>query len=107
RTYGSKVISRHISKLWTGGGARGIELETPQLVYLLLGLTSIRMSNHYNFSTNGSMGCHRLKSGRSRIIIIINIAASSNTGAKHKEENEACQRGWEWPTATMSHWRHN
>ena len=58
--YGSKVISKIKVKLWTGGGARGNDLETPKLVYLMLGLSSIRMSNHYNFPAIGSMGCHRL-----------------------------------------------
>ena len=67
-------------KFWTVGGARGIDLDTPKLVYLMLALSSIRMSNHYNFPAFGSMGCHRPPVGR---IIIINIAASSNNGAKH------------------------
>ena len=77
RPYGSKVISIIKVKLWTGGGARGNELETPKFVQLLMGLSSIRMSNRNNFPGNGSMGCHRRPVGR-RIIIIINIAASSN-----------------------------
>lgn len=42
-TYVSKVISIQIMKFWTGGGARGNELETPKLVHLILGLSSIRM----------------------------------------------------------------
>ena len=52
--YGSKVISIILVKLWTGGGARGNELETPKLVQLLLGLSSIRMSNKINFPASGS-----------------------------------------------------
>ena len=58
--YGSKVISKIKVKLWTGGGARGNDLETQKLVYLMLGLSSIRMSNQNNFPAIGSMGCHRL-----------------------------------------------
>ena len=76
-TYGSKVISKIKVKLWTGGGARGNDLDTPKLVYLMLGLSSIRMSNQNNFPAIGSMGCHRLPVGSGRIIII-NIAASSH-----------------------------
>ena len=75
--YGSKVISKTKVKLWTGGGARGNYLDTPKLVYLMLGLSSIRMSNQNNFPAIGSMGCHRLPVGRNGRIII-NIAASSN-----------------------------
>ena len=59
--YGSKVISKVKVKLWTGGGARGNDLDTPKLVYLMLGLSSIRMSNQNNFPAIGSMGCHRLQ----------------------------------------------
>ena len=58
--YGSKVISKIKVKLWTGGGARGNDLETPKLVYLMLRRSSIRMSNQNNFPAIGSMGCHRL-----------------------------------------------
>ena len=58
--YGSKVISKIKVKFWTGGGARGNDLDTPKLVYLMLGLSSIRMSNQNNFPAIGSMGCHRL-----------------------------------------------
>ena len=71
---GSKVISKIKVKLWTGGGARGNDLETQKLVYLMLGLSSIRMSNQNNFPAIGSMGCHRRPVGRR----IINIAASSH-----------------------------
>jgi len=46
-------------ELWTGGSARGNELETPKLVSLMLGLYSIIMSNQNNFTTDGSMGCLR------------------------------------------------
>ena len=52
--YGSKVISKIKVKLWTGGGARGNDLETQKLVYLMLGLSSIRMSNKINFPASGS-----------------------------------------------------
>ena len=62
--YGSKVISIIKVKLWTGGGARGNDLETPKLVYLMLGMSSIRMSNQNNFPVIGSMGCHRLPVGK-------------------------------------------
>ena len=54
RPYGLKVISITKVKFWTGGGARGNELETPKLVYLMLGLSSIRMSNKINFPASGS-----------------------------------------------------
>ena len=68
--YGSKVISKMKVKFWTGGGARGNDLETPKLVYLMLALSSIRMSNQNNFPAIGSMGCHRRQVGRKRRIII-------------------------------------
>ncbi len=47
--YGSKVIS--ISKLnfWTGGGAREFELETPNLEWLLLRVSSISVPNFITF----------------------------------------------------------
>jgi len=56
-------------ELWTGGSARGNELETPKLVSLMLGLYSIIMSNQNNFTTDGSMGCLRrpVKRRRRRI----------------------------------------
>lgn len=82
RPYGSKVISIIKVKLWTVGGARGNELETPKLVYLKLGLSSIRMSNQNNFPANRSMGCHRRPVGRR---IIINIAASSHYRGQAQE----------------------
>ncbi len=82
RPYGSKAISIIKVKLWTGGGARGNELETPKLVQLLLGLSSIRMSNQNNFPGHGSMGCHRRPVGRR---IIINIAASSHYRGQAQE----------------------
>ncbi len=47
--YGSKVIS--ISKLnfWTSGGAREFELETPNLVWILLRVSSISVPNFTTF----------------------------------------------------------
>ncbi len=47
--YGSNVIS--ISKLnfWTSGGAREFELETPNLVWLLLTVSSISVPNFITF----------------------------------------------------------
>ncbi len=49
--YGSKVIS--ISKLnfWTSGGAREFELETPNLVWILLRVSSISVPNLTKFTT--------------------------------------------------------
>ena len=78
--YDSKVISKIKVKLWTGGGARGNDLETPKLVYLMLGESSIRMSNQNNFPAIGSMGCHRRPVGR-RIIIIIIRTGTNTIGA--------------------------
>ena len=80
-TYGSKVISKIKVKFWTGGGARGNDLDTPKLVDLMLGLSSIRMSNHYNFPAIGSMGCHRLPVGRNGRIIIIIGTGTDTIGA--------------------------
>ncbi len=108
RLYGSKVISIIKVKLWTGGGARGNELETPKLVQLLLGLSSIRMSNQNNFPANGSMGCHRRPVGRRRIKrtgteTIGNIAASSHyRGQAQEAATDANMGGSGRPTAARS-----
>lgn len=52
--------------IWAVGGARGFEVETPKLVNFETVL--YRCANFHNFPENGSMSCHRLKSGRRRII---------------------------------------
>ncbi len=47
--YGSKVISITNSNFWTSGGAREFELETPNLVWLLLTVSSISVPNFITF----------------------------------------------------------
>ena len=95
--YGSKVISKIKVKLWTGGGARGNDLDTPKLVYLMLGLSSIRMSNQNNFPAFGSMGCHRLPVGRRK-----------NNNNKNGNRYNRCLRtfgAWPLNIAASSHYR--
>ncbi len=84
--YGSKVISIKILKIWTSGGARELELETPNLLWLMVTLSSISVPNFTTFPQAVLWAAIDFQSGRRRIIIIKkNIAASSNYGAKHSE----------------------
>ena len=111
--YASKVISKIKVKLWTGGGARGNDLDTQKLVYLMLGLSSIRMSNQKNFPAIGSMGCHRLpwrkkknnKNGNryNRCLRTfgawpLNIAASSHYRGQAQSDDKTCQHCWKCQT---------
>ena len=47
--YGSNVISRHFLKVWTNGGARELELETLNLRWLMLTLSSMSVPNFTTF----------------------------------------------------------
>ena len=90
-------------QLWTAGGARGIELETPNLLWTKVILSSNCVPNFTTFPQAVLWAAIDFKSGRRRRIIIsvrnannnnrclstfgawpLNIAASSNYGAKHK-----------------------
>ncbi len=47
--YGSNVISISKFNIWTSGGAREFELETPNLVWLLFTVSSISVPNFTTF----------------------------------------------------------
>ena len=47
--YGSNVISIHFLKVWTNGGARELELETLNLRWLMLTLSSMSVPNFTTF----------------------------------------------------------
>ncbi len=47
--YGSNVISISKLNIWTSGGAREFELETPNLVWLLFTVLSISVPNFTTF----------------------------------------------------------
>ena len=80
RISGSRVINVWMLNFWTGGGAIEFGLETPKLVRSLIMTSSTSVPNFIIFPCS----LHRaaIDSHWPRRRIIINIAASSDTGAK-------------------------